>query len=281
MFKTVLVANRGEIAVRVMKTLRGMGIRTVAVYSDADAGARHVLEADVAVRLGPANARESYLAIDKVVAACLETGAEAVHPGYGFLSEKREFQEALAKAGIAFIGPDAHAIQAMGDKIESKKLAKAAGVSTVPGYLGVIETDNDAVQIARIFKEAGADLIDCSSGQVSKKEQPVYGRMFQTPFADRVRNEAGIATIAVGAISEADHVNSIIAAGRADLCAVARPHLANPAWTLQEAAKIGYTAMDWPAPYLSGKSQMETLIQRERAAMAGAGGAAKPRGDGG
>ena len=101
-------------------------------------------------------------------------------------------------------------------------------------------TPDDAVEIARAFKAAGADMIDCSSGQVSKKQKPVYGRMYQTPFADRIRNEAGIATIAVGAISEADHVNSIIAAGRADLCAVARPHLANPAWTLIEAAKIGY-----------------------------------------
>jgi anthraniloyl-CoA monooxygenase len=126
-------------------------------------------------------------------------------------------------------------------------------------------TPDDAVEIARAFKAAGADLIDCSSGQVSPEQKPVYGRMYQTPFADRVRNEAGIATIAVGAISEADHVNSIIAAGRADLCAVARPHLANPAWTLLEAAKIGYTSIDWPVQYLSGKSQMETLIQRERA----------------
>ena len=98
-------------------------------------------------------------------------------------------------------------------------------------------TPDDAVEIARAFKAAGADLIDVSSGQVSKDEKPVYGRMFQTPFSDRMRNEAGIATIAVGAISEADHVNSIIAAGRADLCAIARPHLANPAWTLNEAAQ--------------------------------------------
>ncbi len=102
-------------------------------------------------------------------------------------------------------------------------------------------TPDDAVQIARAFKAAGADMIDCSSGQVSAEQKPTYGRMYQTPFADRIRNEAGIATIAVGAISEADHVNSIISAGRADLCAVARPHLANPAWTLTEAAKIGYT----------------------------------------
>ncbi|WP_119157678.1 bifunctional salicylyl-CoA 5-hydroxylase/oxidoreductase [Caldimonas tepidiphila] len=125
-------------------------------------------------------------------------------------------------------------------------------------------TPADAVGIAHAFKAAGADLIDCSSGQVSPEQKPVYGRMFQTPFSDRIRNEAGIATIAVGAISEADHVNSIIAAGRADLCAVARPHLANPAWTLTEAAKIGYTEMPWPRPYRSAKSQMEANFQRER-----------------
>jgi len=125
-------------------------------------------------------------------------------------------------------------------------------------------TPDDAVQIARMFKAAGADMIDCSSGQVSKKEKPVYGRMFQTPFSDRVRNEAGIATIAVGAISEADHVNSIIAAGRADLCAVARPHLANPAWTLTEAAKIGYLDVEWPKQYRAAKVQLERNLDRER-----------------
>ena len=129
-------------------------------------------------------------------------------------------------------------------------------------------TPDDAVEIARHFKAAGADMIDCSSGQVSKQEKPVYGRMFQTPFADRVRNEALIPTIAVGAISEADHVNSIIAAGRADLCAVARPHLANPAWTLTEAAKIGYTPITWPKQYVSGKGQMESIFARERAMAA-------------
>jgi anthraniloyl-CoA monooxygenase len=129
-------------------------------------------------------------------------------------------------------------------------------------------TPDDAVRIARAFKAAGADVIDCSSGQVSKREQPVYGRMFQTPFADRVRNEAGIPTIAVGAISEADHVNSIIAAGRADLCAVARPHLANPAWTLNEAARIGYTGLVWPQPYRAGKLQLERNLARERSLAA-------------
>ncbi|NWG73661.1 MAG: bifunctional salicylyl-CoA 5-hydroxylase/oxidoreductase, partial [Rubrivivax sp.] len=134
----------------------------------------------------------------------------------------------------------------------------------VPGGI----TPDDAVEIARAFKAAGADVIDCSSGQVSAKQKPVYGRMYQTPFADRIRNEAGIATIAVGAISEADHVNSIVAAGRADLCAVARPHLANPAWTLTEAARIGWTGVAWPKPYLSGKSQMESLAAREKAQAA-------------
>ncbi|MFT3718455.1 bifunctional salicylyl-CoA 5-hydroxylase/oxidoreductase [Pseudorhodoferax sp.] len=129
-------------------------------------------------------------------------------------------------------------------------------------------TPEDAVQVARAFKEAGADMIDCSSGQVSKKEKPVYGRMFQTPFADRIRQEAGIPTIAVGAISEADHANSILAAGRADLCAVARPHLANPAWTLTEAAKIGYTPLAWPKQYRSAKPQMEANFAREKALKA-------------
>ncbi|GAB1391551.1 MAG: salicylyl-CoA 5-hydroxylase [Rubrivivax sp.] len=129
-------------------------------------------------------------------------------------------------------------------------------------------TPGDAVQIARAFKAAGADLIDVSSGQVSPEQKPTYGRMYQTPFADRIRQEAGIATMAVGAITEADHVNAIVSAGRADLCAVARPHLANPAWTLTEAAKIGYTLMPWPKPYLNGKGQMEALFQREKATQA-------------
>ncbi|MEY3253822.1 MAG: hypothetical protein RL227_2795, partial [Pseudomonadota bacterium] len=128
----------------------------------------------------------------------------------------------------------------------------------VPGGI----TPADAVEIARAFKAAGADMIDCSSGQVSAEQKPSYGRMYQAPFADRVRNEAGIATIAVGAITEADHVNSIISAGRADLCAVARPHLANPAWTLTEAARIGYTGIGWPRQYQSGKPQIEALFQR-------------------
>lgn len=133
-------------------------------------------------------------------------------------------------------------------------------------------TPDDAVEIAKAFKAAGADMLDCSSGQVSKKEKPVYGRMFQTPFADRIRQEAGIPTIAVGAISEADHANSILAAGRADLCAIARPHLANPAWTLTEAAKIGYTLVNWPQQYRSAKVQMESNFAREKALVAQPGG---------
>jgi len=131
-------------------------------------------------------------------------------------------------------------------------------------------TPADAVAIARAFKAAGADMIDCSSGQVSAAQQPSYGRMYQTPFADRIRQEAGIATIAVGAISEADHVNSIIAAGRADLCAIARPHLANPSWTLTEAARIGYAPITWPQPYRAAKSQLEAGFARERAMSASA-----------
>ena len=125
-------------------------------------------------------------------------------------------------------------------------------------------TPDDAVEVARLFKQAGADMIDVSSGQVSKKEKPVYGRMYQTPFADRIRNEVGIPTIAVGAIFEADHANSIIASGRADLCAIARAHLADPAWTLHEAAKLGYTAVAWPKQYHAGKQQLERNLERER-----------------
>jgi anthraniloyl-CoA monooxygenase len=128
----------------------------------------------------------------------------------------------------------------------------------VPGGL----TPEDAVEVARLFKAAGADVIDCSSGQVSKAEKPVYGRMFQVPFADKIRNEAGIRTIAVGNIFEGDHINTIIAAGRADLCAVARPHLADPAWTLHEAARQGFCDISWPKQYLAGKEQLERNLAR-------------------
>jgi len=148
MFNKILIANRGEIACRVIKTCRKMGIKTVAVYSDADKDALHVQMADEAVHIGPPPSAQSYLLADRIIEACKATGAQAVHPGYGFLSEKRDFQEALAKAGITFIGPDAHAIFAMGDKIESKKLAREAGVNTVPGYLEVIKDADEAVRIA-------------------------------------------------------------------------------------------------------------------------------------
>src|SRR4051812_24408306 len=148
MFKRILIANRGEIACRVIKTARRMGVQTVAVYSEADRDALHVEMADEAVLIGPPAAAESYLVIEKIVEACKKTGAEAVHPGYGFLSEREAFPRALEAAGIVFIGPNPGAIAAMGDKIESKKAAAKANVSTVPGYLGVITDDKHAVKIA-------------------------------------------------------------------------------------------------------------------------------------
>ncbi|WP_420381302.1 biotin carboxylase N-terminal domain-containing protein [Novosphingobium sp.] len=148
MFKKILIANRGEIACRVIKTARRMGIATVAVYSDADARAPFVRMADEAVHIGPAPAAQSYLIADKIIAACKQTGADAVHPGYGFLSERTSFAQALADEGIAFVGPPVGAIAAMGDKIESKKLAKAANVNVVPGFVGEIEDTEHAVRIA-------------------------------------------------------------------------------------------------------------------------------------
>ena len=148
MFKKILIANRGEIACRVIRTAREMGIKTLAVYSDADARAQHVKDADEAVHIGGAPASESYLVIDKILDAIRQTGAEAVHPGYGFLSENKAFAEALEKEGVAFIGPPPGAIETMGDKITSKKLAAEAGVSTVPGHMGLIEDADEAVKIA-------------------------------------------------------------------------------------------------------------------------------------
>ncbi|MFV0385514.1 biotin carboxylase N-terminal domain-containing protein [Paracoccus sp. (in: a-proteobacteria)] len=148
MFKKILIANRGEIACRVIKTARKMGIKTVAVYSDADRNALHVQMADEAVHIGPPPANQSYIVIDKIMEAIRQTGAEAVHPGYGFLSENMKFAEALEKAGVAFIGPPTGAIEAMGDKITSKKIAQEAGVSTVPGYMGLIADADEAVKIS-------------------------------------------------------------------------------------------------------------------------------------
>jgi propionyl-CoA carboxylase alpha chain len=171
-FDKILIANRGEIACRVIRTCRRMGIKTVAVYSEADADALHVREADEAVLIGPPPSAQSYLLIDKIVEACRKTGAQAVHPGYGFLSEKEAFQKALAKAKIAFIGPDAHAIYAMGDKIESKKLAQKAGVSTVPGHLAAIPNAEEAVKIAR--KVGYPVMIKASAGGGGKGMRIAY-----------------------------------------------------------------------------------------------------------
>ena len=148
MFKKILIANRGEIACRVIKTARKMGIRTVAVYSDADRNALHVKMADEAVHIGPPPANQSYIVIDKIMEAIRKTGAEAVHPGYGFLSENMNFAAALEAEGVVFVGPPSSAIEAMGDKITSKKIAQEAGVSTVPGYMGLIADADEAVKIA-------------------------------------------------------------------------------------------------------------------------------------
>ncbi|WP_370313423.1 acetyl-CoA carboxylase biotin carboxylase subunit [Sagittula sp.] len=148
MFEKILIANRGEIACRVIKTARKMGIKTVAVYSDADKHALHVEMADEAVHIGPPPANQSYIVIDKIMDAIAKTGAQAVHPGYGFLSENPKFAQALEKASVAFIGPPVKAIEAMGDKITSKKIAQEAGVSTVPGYMGLIEDADEAVKIS-------------------------------------------------------------------------------------------------------------------------------------
>src|SRR5262245_49386505 len=162
MFKKILIANRGEIACRIIRTARKLGIKTVAVYSQADRDGLHVEMADEAVAIGAAPAAQSYLAIEKIVDACRQTGAEAVHPGYGFLSEREAFPLALEKAGIVFIGPNPRAIAAMGDKIESKKAAAKARVSTVPGYLGDVP---DAREAARIAADIGYPvMIKASAG---------------------------------------------------------------------------------------------------------------------
>jgi len=172
LFDKILIANRGEIACRVIRTCKRLGIKTVAVYSEADADALHVRQADEKVFIGPSPSTQSYLLIDKIVEACKKTGAQAVHPGYGFLSEKQEFQKALAKAKITFIGPEAHAIHAMGDKIESKKLALKAGVSTVPGYLHAIPNAEEAVKIAK--KVGYPVMIKASAGGGGKGMRIAY-----------------------------------------------------------------------------------------------------------
>ncbi|SCB40351.1 acetyl-CoA carboxylase biotin carboxylase subunit [Rhizobium multihospitium] len=188
MFKKILIANRGEIACRVIKTARRMGILTVAVYSDADRDALHVEMADESVHIGPAPAAESYLVADKIIAACKETGAEAVHPGYGFLSERASFCAALEKEGIVFIGPKPKAIEAMGDKIESKKFANAAKVSTVPGYLGIID---DADHAERIAAEIGYPvMIKASAGGGGKGMRIAWSKDEVRDGFERARSEA-------------------------------------------------------------------------------------------
>jgi propionyl-CoA carboxylase alpha chain len=173
MFKKLLIANRGEIACRIIRTAKRLGIQTVAVFSEADRDALHVDMADEAVAIGPAAAAQSYLVMDKIIAAAKETGAEAIHPGYGFLSENAAFAKALKDAGITFVGPNPEAIEAMGDKIESKKLAAKAKVSTVPGYLGVIETPEEAVKIAG---DIGYPvMIKASAGGGGKGMRIAYG----------------------------------------------------------------------------------------------------------
>ena len=188
MFRKILIANRGEIACRIIKTARKMGIATVAVYSDADRDALHVRMADEAVHVGAAPASESYLRIDRIVEAARERGAEAVHPGYGFLSEREAFAAALAKAGMVFIGPNAKAIAAMGDKIESKKLAKKAGVSTVPGFMGEIEGEAHAREIAR---EIGYPvMVKASAGGGGKGLRVVQAEAELAQAVISSRNEA-------------------------------------------------------------------------------------------
>jgi propionyl-CoA carboxylase alpha chain len=188
MFKSLLIANRGEIACRVIKTAKRMGIRTIAVYSDADRGALHVKMADEAVHIGGSVARDSYLSIEKIVAACKQTGAEAVHPGYGFLSENAAFPAALEKEGIIFVGPPVKAIEAMGDKITSKKLAAAAGVSTVPGHMGLIADADEAVKIAG---EVGYPvMIKASAGGGGKGMRIAWNDAEAREGFDRSKSEA-------------------------------------------------------------------------------------------
>ncbi len=188
MFKRILIANRGEIACRIIKTARKLGIETVAVYSDADKDALHVETADAAVPIGPPAAAESYLSIEKIVDACRRTGAQAVHPGYGFLSEREAFPRALEAAGLVFIGPNPAAIAAMGDKIESKKAAARAKVSTVPGFLGVIEDERHAVRIA---DEIGYPvMIKASAGGGGKGMRIAHARAEVAEGYARAKSEA-------------------------------------------------------------------------------------------
>ena len=190
MFDKILIANRGEIACRIQRTCRRLGIKTVAVFSEADADALFVREADERVFIGPPPASESYLVIDKIVEACKATGAQAVHPGYGFLSERKAFREALDAAGITFIGPPANAIDAMGDKITSKRLAKEAGVSTVPGHPDAVRDPDEALRLAR---EIGFPvMIKASAGgggkgmRIAKSEDQLQDEIGRASCRERV-----------------------------------------------------------------------------------------------
>jgi propionyl-CoA carboxylase alpha chain len=188
MFRKILIANRGEIACRVIKTARRLGIKTVAVYSDADTRALHVDMADEAVGIGPAPASQSYLVGERIIEACQSTGAEAVHPGYGFLSERPGFAKALAQAGVVFIGPNPRAIDLMGDKIESKKFAAKAGVSTIPGYLGSIDSASQALKIA---EEIGYPImIKASAGGGGKGMRVAHSPKETSEGFERARAEA-------------------------------------------------------------------------------------------
>jgi len=188
MFTSLLIANRGEIACRVIRTAKRMGIRTIAVYSDADRDALHVRMADEAVHIGGSAARDSYLSIDKIVAVCKQTGAEAVHPGYGFLSENPAFAAALEKNGIVFVGPPVKAIEAMGDKITSKKLAAEAGVTTVPGHMGIIK---DAAEAVKIAKKVGYPvMIKASAGGGGKGMRIAHNDAEAKEGFERSKSEA-------------------------------------------------------------------------------------------
>jgi propionyl-CoA carboxylase alpha chain len=235
MFKKILIANRGEIACRIIRTAKRMGIATVAVYSDADRYSLHVRLADEAVHIGPSPSAQSYLVIEKIIAACKATGAEAVHPGFGFLSERPAFCEALEKAGIVFIGPGVHAINSMGDKITSKLLAQKAGVSTIPGYTDVIRDADHAVEIARdigypvmLKASAGgggkgmrvvASDAECREGFLRATNEAVAsfgdGRVFAEKFIEDPRH------IEIQVL--ADHHGNVIYLGERE-CSIQRRH---------------------------------------------------------
>ncbi len=189
MFKKILIANRGEIAVRIIKTAKKMGVKTVAIYSDADEESLHVSNADEAIYIGASSASESYLNIDKIIKACKQTGAEAVHPGYGFLSENPFFCESLEKENIVFIGPNSEAIRAMGDKITSKEIAKGAGVSIIPGYMGLIENAEQAVKIANQITYP--IMIKASAGGGGKGMRIAYNDAETIEGFARAKSEAG------------------------------------------------------------------------------------------